>query len=467
VRHEQQKKIASERRRKDVALQRKLQRAQQKLVDIGRKREFLATDLRKKELVVQAAAARPHQRAPLAHDTAAQVQQIRQQMATVDKEMQQQHMDIAAIQAEMEQPKSEVVQSTVWETKITEERRAAELAAKRLEEEKRAAEKRRQKELESQRQRAREALKLEKGEKERKFLDQHRRKQELMANAKVAKTGLNDTVLLKKLNREMTELEEDVGQKTTEGNEKAEKGLKEDEHTQPSEMSNTSDSTLPALEHKRVASGSPSPNGSKLPQGRSGSSTDLNDCSSAPPLPNGNDHDASRSANASTRSSPSPLPQSNHQHHQSGSDRKYMQMVQPTGDDPGDDAEESSRRQIALKRHILTQWGLQPPHMQYLRPIYDLLCTIQNAYPSHSHFERWKPITTDDLGASIVPTSAASFDEKKLSKAVRKLRFFLHTDKLPRDLVDDHRFVCKLLWDITNDAWEDYKKAKEEMDWIH
>jgi hypothetical protein len=144
-----------------------------------------------------------------------------------------------------------------------------------------------------------------------------------------------------------------------------------------------------------------------------------------------------------------------------------MQMAQPIGDDTGDDAEESSMRQIALKRSILTRWALQPPHMQYLRPIYDLLCSIQNEYPSHSHFDRWKSIATADLGACAVPASAASFDEKKLGKAVRKLRFFLHTDKLPRDLTDDHRFVCKLLWDITNDAWEDYKKAKEEMDWIH
>lgn len=51
-----------------------------------------------------------------------------------------------------------------------------------------------------------------------------------------------------------------------------------------------------------------------------------------------------------------------------------------------------------------------------------------------------------------------TLDGDKLKKAVRKLRFFLHPDKLPKDLDPIQEFVCKLLWDVTNDAYEDYKK---------
>ena len=62
--------------------------------------------------------------------------------------------------------------------------------------------------------------------------------------------------------------------------------------------------------------------------------------------------------------------------------------------------------------------------------------------------------------------AAGALDKDKLGKAVRKVRFFLHPDKLPRDLSDDQQFMCKLLWDVTNDAWEDYKKSLEELDWL-
>ena len=121
-----------------------------------------------------------------------------------------------------------------------------------------------------------------------------------------------------------------------------------------------------------------------------------------------------------------------------------------------------------LKRKIIVGWALQPPNMASLRPIDQLLRTIQAVYPPcndlpvHSYFEGWNPISDKDLlGSSGV------VDEKKLSKAVRKLRFFLHPDKLPFDLTEEHHFMCKLLWDVTNDAWEDYKKAQEELDWMN
>lgn len=62
---------------------------------------------------------------------------------------------------------------------------------------------------------------------------------------------------------------------------------------------------------------------------------------------------------------------------------------------------------------------------------------------------------------------SGSVDENKLAKAVKKLRFFLHPDKLPRDLNEEQLFVCKMLWDVTSDAWEEYEKRKEDLDWLN
>ena len=40
------------------------------------------------------------------------------------------------------------------------------------------------------------------------------------------------------------------------------------------------------------------------------------------------------------------------------------------------------------------------------------------------------------------------------SKAHRKAKFLLHPDKLPRDLTENQIHVCKLIWDIIQDAGE-------------
>ena len=58
-------------------------------------------------------------------------------------------------------------------------------------------------------------------------------------------------------------------------------------------------------------------------------------------------------------------------------------------------------------------------------------------------------------------------DESKLKKAVRKLRVFLHPDRLPREFDAQQTFVCKMLWDVSNDAWEEFMKQKEDLDWVH
>jgi len=120
----------------------------------------------------------------------------------------------------------------------------------------------------------------------------------------------------------------------------------------------------------------------------------------------------------------------------------------------------------ALKRNVLLKWGLQPPAMQILRPVDQLLCSIHIVFPPsfgmpHDYFQSWKPITTLD-----VMSANGSIEETKLKKMVRKIRFFLHPDKLPHDLTEDQQFLCKLLWDVINDAFEEYKKSKEALDWM-
>ena len=58
-------------------------------------------------------------------------------------------------------------------------------------------------------------------------------------------------------------------------------------------------------------------------------------------------------------------------------------------------------------------------------------------------------------------------DEAKLKKAVRKLRVLLHPDRLPREFDKKQIFVCKMLWDVSNDAYEEFLKQKDDLDWIH
>jgi hypothetical protein len=120
-----------------------------------------------------------------------------------------------------------------------------------------------------------------------------------------------------------------------------------------------------------------------------------------------------------------------------------------------------------IKHDILIHWALQPPQLQMLRPIDMLVTAIHNVFPpnlgvpAHAYFGKWKPINRKDLlGDSGTP------EEEKVTKAVRKLRFFLHPDKLPKDLNTEQQFMVKMLWDITSDAFEEFEKSKEELDWI-
>ncbi len=143
-------------------------------------------------------------------------------------------------------------------------------------------------------------------------------------------------------------------------------------------------------------------------------------------------------------------------HTPSGTDEKYRSMVSQPLEPPAPSAT-PEHVITALKHNVLLQWALLPPGYQILKPIPQLLCQIHTIYPpslglpSHDYFQEWTPIVWSELATQ------SAWDPIKLKKAVRKVRFFLHPDKLPRDLSDAQQFLCKLLWDVVNDAYEDYE----------
>jgi hypothetical protein len=149
------------------------------------------------------------------------------------------------------------------------------------------------------------------------------------------------------------------------------------------------------------------------------------------------------------------------QHQQSAASAKYAKMANQSAD-------VGQAVITRIKHDILIHWALQPPQLQMLRPVDILITTIHNVFPpalgvaGHDYFTKWTPIVPADVkGTNGLP------DGEKLKKSVRKIRFFLHPDKIPRDLNDEQSFMIKMLWDITSDAWEEYQKQSEQLDWIH
>jgi hypothetical protein len=138
---------------------------------------------------------------------------------------------------------------------------------------------------------------------------------------------------------------------------------------------------------------------------------------------------------------------------------KYAKMANQTPDD-------GQRTMSNIKHGILVQWALVPPKMQVLRPISELIISIQNVFPPnfgvprHEYFTKWSPITAADFMENHRP------DDAKLKKVMRKLRFFLHPDKLPKDLNAEQEFMCRMLWDIVSDAEADWEKREEDLGWV-
>jgi hypothetical protein len=138
---------------------------------------------------------------------------------------------------------------------------------------------------------------------------------------------------------------------------------------------------------------------------------------------------------------------------------KYAKMASQSVD--------GGQRSLQVIKHgILVEWALLPPAMQILRPIEILITTVHGVFPpkfgvtGHDHFNKWSVVTLPEV------LSGAQPDCEKLSKVVRKLRFILHPDKLPREFDEGQTYLCKMLWDIVSDAFEDHKKKEEELAWM-
>eukprot|EP00977_Amphora_coffeiformis_P014143 scaffold3882_cov164-Amphora_coffeaeformis.AAC.11 len=463
--------MAAERRRKDLELQRKLARAEIRYKDLEAKRQFWEVDKRKKELMVSSSGANTNA------TIEALLQQNEQKMAVILRDMAKVTKEMNDIKAEIERRKQEALEPvsvvSIDASRMTEQPPPT---VSKLEEQKRAAVEKRRRQLEEERQRAREEVKRQEEEKRRLFLEQERRKQELIEQAMAKKTGLDDLDLLQRLNQHVTQFDTEEGglnkkEDRDSDNKNVVDSAQNDESDQPSPMDENpqyipssssaySDASFPFDEN---SSNPTSPTATTTAttntthhHDRTPSQT-VPDSASAVQQP----HHA-RPPSHTASSEQQQQQHTPHHHSPSKTDQKYGKMATETqdGDDPSLYTE--------LKRNILVHWALRPPYMQCLRPIHELLCTIHTVYPPafglerHEHFEGWEIITESDLKGR----GAVVFDEKKLSKAVRKVRFFLHPDRRPHDLSEQHQFVCKLLWDVMSDAFEDHKKAKEELDWI-
>ena len=459
VRLEHQKKLAAERRRKDLELQRKLARAEIRYKDLEAKRQFWETDKRKKELMVSSSSSANT-------NTAALLQQNEQKMAVILRDMAKVTNEMNDIQAEIERRKQEALQTQkdamVDASKFVAATRLAEQVpppVSKLEEQKRVAVEKRRRQLEEERQRAREETKRQEEEKRRLFLEQERRKQELMEQAMVKKSGLDDLDLLQGLNQHVTQFDAQEGgdgkKEDDDSNDVVHSSL-DDEPDQPSSI----DAYPQSPSAKSHATSFPFDEEAPNPthdRTHNETATDSAAATQQPPH-------ARIPSQTSSKEKQRQQPQKHIPHHHAPSeiDHKYEKMVTDQQD------ENDPSLYTELKRNILVHWALRPPYMQSLRPIYELLCTIHTVYPPafgmahHEHFDRWQVIVESDL-KGYDPTV---FDEKKLTKAVRKVRFFLHPDRRPRDLSEQHQFVCTLLWDVMSDAFEDHKMAKEELDWI-
>jgi hypothetical protein len=205
----------------------------------------------------------------------------------------------------------------------------------------------------------------------------------------------------------------------------------------------------------------PSPKQAAPPRASSFHSADHHETSSGafrPPHPAG--------AAANNQKCPPMGREQQQQHHP----HNHPQHEAVTAADVPDDLS-SSTSMVELKRRILMSWALQPPHLQTLRPIGELLATVHHAFPPahdlprHDYFDEWQPLP------AIIPTrSGGPNDEQQqqqLAKTVRKVRFFLHPDKRPRDLSVSHQYLCQLLWDVINDAYEEYLRVKDELGWMN
>ena len=131
--------------------------------------------------------------------------------------------------------------------------------------------------------------------------------------------------------------------------------------------------------------------------------------------------------------------------HPSPRQRRQQYCRRPSGLQPTNTSKEATTLEEVIKH-----WSHKPANdYKYFNPLDQLLVTIPNLFPptntmveEHDYFAKWKTLDTDAF-------SDVSKDEKNelLKRAVRKAKFFLHPDKLPKDLTEKQSTLFKSIWD--------------------
>uniref|UniRef100_A0A7S4HHV8 J domain-containing protein n=1 Tax=Odontella aurita TaxID=265563 RepID=A0A7S4HHV8_9STRA len=325
-----------------------------------------------------------------------------------------------------------------------------------LEKQKKAAAKKRQQEVIERRRKAAAEQKKKEQEEKRKFRAQEQRKQELKANAaKAAKEQQQKASANVRGIFAGVPIASSLGVESWENEQRD--AIPRPSPTTPADQTRLNAATAgEAKKECRSSAQIPVREATPPQTARVPPIAPSNAQKTFPPRQQGQSHPPKQQQQKQECPTSSPLPH----HAPTGMDQKYKNMSEQTQKD-------NLSNVTALKRNILLHWALQPPELQILRPLDHLLCSVHTVcppsfgVPAHSYFSGWKPIPRTELCAPD-----GTLDDEKIKKAVRKVRFFLHPDKLPRDLTDEQEFACKLLWDITNDAFEDFTTAQEHLDWI-
>jgi hypothetical protein len=99
---------------------------------------------------------------------------------------------------------------------------------------------------------------------------------------------------------------------------------------------------------------------------------------------------------------------------------------------------------------VLQRWSHQAPSYRALNSLQQLLVTVPTLFPpqnqyveKHEYYSKWKEFSEDAFNDE-------SGDElnELLKRAVRKAKFFLHPDKIPKELSENQTLLFKTVWDV-------------------
>ena len=115
------------------------------------------------------------------------------------------------------------------------------------------------------------------------------------------------------------------------------------------------------------------------------------------------------------------------------------------------DSDESAAEKDLTLMEVLERWSHKTTsHGKYDNSLQHLLVHVPDTFPptnptveEHEYFAKWK--TFDEEAFADVDG-----DELKelLKRAVRKAKFFLHPDKLPKDCTENQALLFRTLWDV-------------------